>query len=61
MISVWSSELPHKQEDYLDKLWLQIQQLAKDKWLEQHIIRVYINFQPLFKDSTQHNIPKFIL
>lgn len=58
MISVWTSQVPHKQEDYLDNLWMQIQQLKKDKWLEHHIIRVYIHFEDIFNNAQQHNISK---
>lgn len=58
MLRVWSSKEPHIQEDYLDCLWMQIQKLRRDKWIEHHIVRPYTFFKTTFNEGIGHILPK---
>lgn len=56
-LRVWSTEVPHPQEDYLDCLWAQIVKLRSDKWIERHITRPYLAFDNVLCEALQHNLP----
>ncbi|KAL7073953.1 hypothetical protein ACQ4LE_006244 [Meloidogyne hapla] len=56
MLQVWMDQ-SSSQTDYLDSLWLQIQNLRAANWLEKHILRIYVFFNNALKDATQHELP----
>lgn len=51
-----SGDTPHPQEEYLECLWLQINKLKNDKWIERQILRPYIFFQTQFEEAFQNNL-----
>lgn len=59
MLRVWTSPIPHSQEDYLDCLWTQIQKLQRDRWLEHHIVRIYASFKSILNEGIAHNLPRY--
>ncbi|UYV62887.1 NCBP1 [Cordylochernes scorpioides] len=56
-LRVWETDTPHLQEEYLDCLWLQVNKLREDKWIEHHILRPYQAFDNQLCEALQHSIP----
>lgn len=59
-LSVWQSDTPHIQEEYLDCLWAQIDKLRRDNWQEKHIVRPYLAFDSILSEALQHNLPDLL-
>ncbi|KAF6210400.1 hypothetical protein GE061_013504 [Apolygus lucorum] len=56
-LRVWSIDVPHVQEEYLDCLWEQIRKLKLDNWQEKHILRPYLAFDSVLCEALQHTLP----
>ncbi|KAL1117700.1 hypothetical protein AAG570_004015 [Ranatra chinensis] len=56
-LRVWTIDVPHTQEEYLDCLWEQIRKLKHDKWNEKHIPRPYLAFSTVLSSALQHDLP----
>ncbi|ODM96979.1 Nuclear cap-binding protein subunit 1 [Orchesella cincta] len=61
MLRVWSTDEHHKQEEYLECLWLQVEKLKLDGWIEKHINRPYLAFDSVLCEALQHNLPQISL
>lgn len=61
MLRVWSTDEFHKQEEYLECLWLQVEKLKLDGWTEKHIERPYNAFDSVLCEALQHNLPQISL
>ncbi|XP_071964693.1 nuclear cap-binding protein subunit 1-like [Antedon mediterranea] len=61
MLRVWSLDVPHQQEDYIDSLWAQINKMRRDKWQERILQRPYLAFDGVMSEALQHTLPKFTL
>eukprot|EP00058_Branchiostoma_floridae_P024516 XP_002610006.1 hypothetical protein BRAFLDRAFT_131114 [Branchiostoma floridae] len=59
ILRVWSSDIPHPQEEYLDCLWAQIKKMRMDKWQERQIVRPYLAFDNILCEALQHNLPPY--
>ncbi|XP_025076781.1 nuclear cap-binding protein subunit 1-like [Pomacea canaliculata] len=59
-LRVWSVDVPHPQEEYLDCLWAQICNLRSNKWREKQIVRPYLAFDGVLCDALQHTLPQII-
>lgn len=59
-LRVWSSDVPHPQEEYLDCLWAQIKNLRNNKWIEKHVPRPYLAFDSVLCEALQHTLPQII-
>ncbi|ELT97533.1 hypothetical protein CAPTEDRAFT_202900 [Capitella teleta] len=60
-LRVWSTDIPHPQEEYLDCLWAQICQLKdKNNWRESAIMRPYLAFDDRLCDALSHSLPQII-
>ncbi|VVC44097.1 Hypothetical protein CINCED_3A017899 [Cinara cedri] len=57
MLRIWSTDVPHPQEEYLECLWNQIKKLKHDSWTETIIPRPYLTFDNVLCEALQHNLP----
>lgn len=59
-LRVWTIDVPHTQEEYLDCLWEQIRKLRQDNWVEKHNPRPYLAFDSILSEALQHNLPNIL-
>ncbi|XP_025412908.1 nuclear cap-binding protein subunit 1-like [Sipha flava] len=60
MLRIWSIDVPHPQEEYLDCAWNQIKKLKHDNWMLTIIPRPYLTFDNVLCEALQHNLPVII-
>ncbi|XP_025418867.1 nuclear cap-binding protein subunit 1 [Sipha flava] len=60
MLRIWSTDVPHPQEEYLECLWNQIKKLKHDNWTETIIPRPYLTFDNVLCEALQHNLPVIV-
>lgn len=60
MLRIWSTDVPHPQEEYLECLWNQIKKLKHDSWTETIIPRPYLTFDNVLCEALQHNLPAIV-
>uniref|UniRef100_A0A069DZJ7 Nuclear cap-binding protein subunit 1 n=1 Tax=Panstrongylus megistus TaxID=65343 RepID=A0A069DZJ7_9HEMI len=60
-LRVWTIDVPHTQEEYLDCLWEQIRKLRQDNWQEKHIPRPYLAFDSVLCEALQHSLPTLLI
>ncbi|XP_033749402.1 nuclear cap-binding protein subunit 1-like [Pecten maximus] len=59
-LRIWSTDIPHPQEEYIECLWAQIKNLRNNKWVEKQIIRPYLAFDGILCEALQHTLPQII-
>lgn len=60
MLRIWSTDVPHPQEEYLECLWNQVKKLKHDSWTETIIPRPYLTFDNVLCEALQHNLPPIV-
>ena len=61
ILGVWESLKLHEQKDYLDCMWLQLENMRQNGWKERHISRHYANFETKYAEAVSHRLPNIKL
>ncbi|KHJ44024.1 MIF4G domain protein [Trichuris suis] len=61
LIQVWTSDKPHRQEEFLDCLWKQIKALRMNEWNDSYYMRYEKSHGILLSNSIAHSVDDFVV